>query len=170
MSDTEVVFILDKPLSGFQLKYNLSMPLVHEELYNKCASVVDGVYTNNYGTSAETTMSYGPYRLASFQSDKEFVLERNPNWLGYTLPANEGWYQTDRIVVNYVTEDSTGMEMFLNGQLDVKDLSVDYLPEYSTSDYTTTARALPFSPWPNPAGGSDHQLLPARTSARPSSP
>ena len=136
LSDTEVVFILDKPLSGFQLKYNLSMPLVHEELYNKCASVVDGVYTNSYGTSAETTMSYGPYRLASFQSDKEFVLERNPNWLGYTLPQNEGWYQTDRIVVNYVTEDSTGMEMFLNGQLDVKGLSVDYLPEYSTSDYT----------------------------------
>ena len=28
------------------------------------------------------------------------------------------------------------MEMFLNGQLDVKGLSVDYLPEYSTSDYT----------------------------------
>lgn len=136
LSDTEVVFILDKPLSGFQLKYNLSMPLVHEELYNECASVVDGVYTNSYGTSAETTMSYGPYRLASFQSDKEYVLERNPNWLGYSLPQNEGWYQTDRIVVTYVTEDSTAMEMFLNGQLDVKGLSVDYLPEYATSDYT----------------------------------
>ena len=27
-------------------------------------------------------------------------------------------------------------DRFLNGQLDVKGLSVDYLPEYSTSDYT----------------------------------
>jgi oligopeptide transport system substrate-binding protein len=135
-SENEVVFIVDKPMSGFQLKYNLDVMLVHEEMYNACASEKDGVYTNTYGTTAETTMSYGPYMLTSFQSDKEYTLAKNPNWYGYSLPENEGCYQTTNIRVNYVSEDSTAMEMFLNGQLDEKGLSTDYLPDYATSDYT----------------------------------
>ena len=137
LSDTELVFILDKSLQGFQLKYNLgSVPLVYEELYEKCAKVEDGVYTNNYGTSTDTTMSYGPYMLTRFQSDKEIVLEKNPNWYGYALPENEGCYQTTRIVYTYVQEASTAFEMFLNGKLDQVGLDVDHIAEYLTSDYT----------------------------------
>jgi len=135
-SELEVVFVLDKPLSGFQLKYNLSVPLVHTELYDKCETVKDGVYTNTYGTTADTTASYGPYMLKSFQSDKEFVLEKNPYWYGYSLPENEGTYQTTHIKTTFVSEDATSMEMFLNGQLDEKGLSKDYLVDYATSDYT----------------------------------
>ena len=85
LSDTELVLVLKKPLDGFYLLYALTNPwLVHEELYLSCADETDGVYTNNYGTSAETTMSYGPYTLASFQADKQFVLERNENSVSYT--------------------------------------------------------------------------------------
>lgn len=135
LNDTQFVVILDKSLIGFQLKYNAEMPLVNPELYEKCASVTDGVYTNSYGTSAETTISYGPYMLASFQSDKEYELVKNPYWYGYNDPAFEGQYQTTNIKVQNVTEDSTAMEMFLNGQLDVKGLSRDYIEQYKTSDY-----------------------------------
>lgn len=46
----------------------------------------NGVYTNSYGTSADTTISYGPYKMVSFQQDKEIVYEKNPNWYGYALP------------------------------------------------------------------------------------
>lgn len=136
VSDLEVVFILDKSLQGFQLKYNLDVPLVHKELYNKCATETDGVYTNNYGTSADTTMSYGPYRLVSFQSDKEIVLEKNPNWYGYGLEKNKDCYQTTRIQTAYVSEASTAFEMFLNGQLDVVGLDVDHIYDYLSSEYT----------------------------------
>ncbi len=136
LNDTQFVVILDKSLIGFQLKYNAELTLVNPELYEKCASVVDGVYTNSYGTSAETTISYGPYMLTSFQSDKEYELVKNPYWYGYNDPAFEGQYQTTNIKVQNVTEDSTAMEMFLNGQLDVKGLSRDYIEQYKTSDYT----------------------------------
>lgn len=140
-SELEVVFVLDKPLSGFQLKYNLSVPLVHTELYDKCETVKDGVYTNTYGTTVDTTASYGPYMLKSFQSDKEFVLEKNPYWYGYGLPENEGTYQTTHIKTTFVSEDATSMEMFLNGQLDEKGLSKDYLTDYATSEYTYYSEA-----------------------------
>ena len=135
VSDYEVVFILDKTLEGFYLKYTMDIPLVHEEMYNACATVSDGVYTNSYGTSAETTMSYGPYMLTSFQSDKEIVLEKNPNWYGYHVPEWEGLYQTTKIHTSYVAEASTAFEMFLNGQLDVVSLDVDHINDYATSDY-----------------------------------
>ena len=136
LSDTELVLILAKPLEGFYLYYSLTDTwLVNEKLYKECETVSDGVYSNTYGTSVETTMSFGPYMLTSFQSDKVYTLEKNPYWYGYNDEANEGLYQTTKIQVDYVSEPSTRMEMFLNGKLDVVGLDTNYIDEYSTSDY-----------------------------------
>ena len=131
LSDYELVFVMDAELSGFYLKYNLPAPLVHTELYDKCASVVDGVYTNTYGTSAETTMSYGPFKLTSFQADKQYVLEKNENFYGLT----EDTYQVTKWVVDCVPEPATRLELFLQGKLDSFGLSKDYMDEYQMSDY-----------------------------------
>lgn len=138
LNDYDVVFILDKPLQGFQLKYNLSVTLVNKDLYEKCEKYEDGVYTNNYGTSLETTISYGPYKMTSFQQDKEIVFEKNKNWYGYALPENKDFYQTTRRVTTYVAEDSTKMEMFLAGKLDSVALTKDYTEEYENSEYCYT--------------------------------
>ena len=137
LSDTEVVFILNRPLEGFYLKYYVDTTLVHPELYKACESYdeVTGVYTNTYGTSVETTMSYGPYLLESFQLDKEFVLAKNPNWFGWELPEYEGLYQTTHIRYIKVENTATAMEMFLAGQLDSVGLNADYIREYINSDY-----------------------------------
>ena len=132
LSDYELCFVMDAELSGFYLKYNLSAPLVNLELYDACASVVDGVYTNTYGTSAETTMSYGPFKLTSFQADKQYVLEKNENFYGLT----EDTYQVTKWVVDCVPEASTRLELFLQGKLDSFGLSKDYMDEYQMSDYT----------------------------------
>ncbi len=135
--DYELVFIMKRPLEGFYLKYWMtSTYLVHEEMYKACESVVDGVYTNNYGTAAENTMSYGPYTLTSFQSDKVFTLEKNPYWYGYADPSNEGLYQTTHLQYDCVKEPATRHEMFQNGLLDSFGLDADYIKEYATSDYT----------------------------------
>ena len=132
-SDNELVLVLEKPLEGFYLLYALgSSWLVKEDLYNKCMTVKDGVYTSTYGTSVETTASYGPYKLTSFQADKEYTLERNDNFYGCT----EDTYQTTTIKVAYVAEPSTRLEMFLSGQLDSYGLSADDMDEYQSSDYT----------------------------------
>ena len=131
-SDYELVFVMDAPLDGFYLKYNLPSPLVHIEMYDACASVVDGVYTNTYCTSAETTMSYGPYKLTSYQADKQYVLEKNE----YFYDLSEDTYQATSIVVDCVKEASTRLELFLQGKLDTFGLSKDYMDEYQMSDYT----------------------------------
>ena len=132
LSDYELCFVMENSLSGFYLKYNLSAPLVHIATYDACASVVDGVYTNTYCTSAENTMSYGPYKLTSFQADKQYVLERNDKFYGLT----EDTYQATSIVVDCVKEPATRLELFLQGKLDTFGLSIDYMDEYQLSDYT----------------------------------
>ena len=131
-SDYELVFVMDAPLEGFYLKYNLPSPLVNIEMYDACASVVDGVYTNTYCTSAETTMSYGPYKLTSYQADKQYVLEKNE----YFYDLSEDTYQATSIVVDCVKEPATRLELFLQGKLDTFGLSKDYMDEYQMSDYT----------------------------------
>lgn len=131
-SDYELVIALDVPLEGFYLRYSFTNGwLLKEDLYLSCESVVDGVYTNTYGTSAETTASYGPYKLTSFQKDKEYVLERNENYFDL-----EGKYQTTRIVMHCVAEAATRLQMFLNGELDSYVLTSDDMETYATSDYT----------------------------------
>ena len=136
VSDTELVMIIDKPLEGFYLLYSLTGSwLVKEDLYNACAKEEGGVYTNNYGTSVETSASYGPWVITEFQSDKIIRLEKNPYWYGYSLPENEGLYQTTAIVYEKVAEASTAMEMFLAGKLDTKGLNKDEMVDYATSDY-----------------------------------
>ncbi|MBQ9008087.1 MAG: hypothetical protein IJ088_01985 [Clostridia bacterium] len=133
----ELTLVLAKKLTGFDLKYRVSgLYLVNRDLYEKTSTVKDGVFTTTYGTSAETTMSWGPYRLATFQSDKVYELVRNENWFGYSDEAYEGQYETDRIVTRYVQEPSTQLEMFLNGELDDVGLNRDTIEEYATSEYT----------------------------------
>ncbi|MBE5867782.1 MAG: hypothetical protein E7293_02315 [Lachnospiraceae bacterium] len=133
LSDTELVLILKKPLDGFYLLYALTDSwLVDQDLYLSCASEVNGVYTNSYGTSAETTISYGPYTLEFFQPDKQYVLKRNENFHG----VKEGYYETTTWQVDCVSEPSTRLEMFLNGQLDTYELAAEDMETYATSDHT----------------------------------
>ena len=132
LSDTELGIAMDQPLGGFYLNYSLTSSwLVKCDLYDSLTSVVDGVYTNTYGTSAETTISYGPYKLTSFQADKQYVLERNDLFFDIT----EDTYQATSIVVDYVPEPTTRLQLFLEGKLDSYGLTADDMATYSLSDY-----------------------------------
>ena len=132
-SDYELVLVLNNALEGFYLLYSLTSSwLVNETLYKSLEKVDNGVYTNTYGTSVDTTMSYGPYKLTSFQADKQYVLERNENYYGLTKDT----YQTTHIQVDCVKEASARLEMFLKGQLDSYGLQVEDMEKYQASDYT----------------------------------
>lgn len=136
-SDYELVIVLDKPLKGFYLLYSLTDSwLVKNDLYDSCISYVDGVYTNTYGTSADTIMSYGPYKLTSFQADKQYTYEKNPYYFGYNDKSPLGeTYQTTNIVVDFVPEATTRLELFCQGKLDSYGLQKDDMETYSRSDY-----------------------------------
>lgn len=132
VSDTELLLVLDKQLSGFYLLYSLTDTwLVKLDLYDKCESIVDGVYNNTYGTSVETTASFGPYKLTDFQADKQYTLTKNENWFGF----KEGTYQATAIVVDSVPDPNTRLQLFLQGKLDSYGLDRDHMTEYSKSDY-----------------------------------
>ena len=130
-SEYELCCVLENPLSGFYLKYNLPTPLVHIPTYDACAKTDNGIYTNSYGTSVATTKSYGPYKLTAFQADKQYTLTRNENYYGLT----ENTYQTTAIVVDFVKESSTQLQLFRQGKLDTYGLTVDDVETYSLSDF-----------------------------------
>lgn len=134
--DYEIVYVTQT----VQSRYNFLISggsnwIVYEELYEAGKSTQGGVTTTNYGTSVDTYMSYGPYKLASFEKDKQFVLVKNDNYFAYTDGKHEGQYQTTKIKVDILTDQATVLQMFLKGELDNVDLAVDDLEEYGASDY-----------------------------------
>lgn len=138
LSDYELLIVLDKPLSGFYLLYSLTDSwLVKCDAYDACESIIDGVYTNTYGTSAETTWSYGPYMLTAFQADKQYTLVKNPYFfeLNDAAKYDTPIYQTTSIIVDFVPEAATRLELFIQGKLDSYGLTKDDMEKYSLSDF-----------------------------------
>lgn len=155
LDNGNLVIILEKPLSGFYLKYNLSSTwLVNEKLYKSCEKWTNGVYSNSYGTSASTYMSYGPYKLTSFQMDKNIAFEKNSNWFGYNDEANKNLYQTTNINITYISGEDTRRNAFLKGEIDEYGLTASDMEKYATSSsiyYTAGESTFFMALNPNPS-------------------
>jgi len=145
-NEYELVVCLEKPLEllkedgtlDYKAAYNFaSLPLVHKATYEACKiAPTEGVelWTTKYNTSVETTMSWGAYKLESFQAGTQHVLVKNDNWYGYGLEENEGLYQTDRIVCNIVKDWNSAWLMFLAGEVDGISIDVSVADDYKGSD------------------------------------
>lgn len=144
-AENEITLILDKPLAllnddetlNYRAAYILgSLQLVKQELYERCKQEPKAgakLWTSNYNSSLETTASWGPYKLTSFQVDKQYVLERNDNWFGYKLDQYKGQYQTSRIVTDIVPKWETAWLLFKAGDLTSIGIDVSIADEYKTS-------------------------------------
>lgn len=133
----ELIVVLEKALAGFDLLYNLSgltSPLVKIDLYDsllksEIGASGDEVWSSTYNTSAETTVSYGPYKMSEYQLDKSMRFVRNEKWWGYhdnkhiykdPNPDDGGiyqMYQTTEVYIQLVGEASVRKTMFMAGQL-----------------------------------------------------
>lgn len=145
-SDYELVIVLEKPLDllkedgslSYKAAYNMSsLPLVHKAKYeaNKVQpSEGTTLWTSTYNSSVETTASWGPYKLESFQSGTQYVLVRNENWYGYNMKENAGLYQTDRIVCDTVKEWNSAWLLFQAGKIDGIGIDVTIADDYKGSD------------------------------------
>ncbi len=145
-NEYELIVVLEKALDllkedgslSYKAAYNFSsLPLVHKATYEACKiAPTEGVtlWTTDYNTSVEKTMSWGPYKLESFQSGTQFVLAKNDNWYGYGLPEYEGLYQTDRIVNNIVKDWNSAWLMFLAGEVDGIGIDVSVADDYKGSE------------------------------------
>jgi ABC-type oligopeptide transport system substrate-binding subunit len=133
-----VVILKNAMEDNFYLKYELctSFFLVHPETYRSCITYNQGVYTNTYGTSVDTYVGFGPYKLTQYLADSTLVLERNWNWHGYSEAEYvPGTYQTDKVVYTKVNNDDTRLEMFLKGELDGYGLQAKDMEDYISSSY-----------------------------------
>lgn len=145
-NEYELIIVLAKSLPllkedgslSYQAAYNMSsLPLVKKDLYEQCKiapSEGSTLWTTNYNTSVETTASWGPYKLESFQAGKQFTLVKNENWYGYNAPQFEGQYQTTRIVCDTIGEWNAAWLKFLAGELDGIGIDVSIADEYKGSD------------------------------------
>ena len=122
--------------------------LVHEGMYEAGKTQTGDLTATNFNTTAETTMSSGPYRIESLQEGKQMVLVKNENWYGYekqadgSLVAMTPWlidgesverYQTNRIVID-VMDDDAAKQAFLKGELSEWTPSADDVLAYATSE------------------------------------
>lgn len=127
--------------------------LVYEELYEKCKQWNDdGSYKGStYGTSLDTTMSYGIWKMTSLEDNKQVVFEQNENYFEFTKNADgslssttetigfkvDGEYrkqlQTTKYVID-VMEDNAAKLAFLKGDLDDWNPSAEDATRYSTSE------------------------------------
>ena len=121
--------------------------LVYEDLYEKNKDTTGELTTTKYATSKDTTMSYGPYKIASLEDNKQLVFVQNENYWEYTKD-NKGnltsttffevdgqklpQYQTQKIVIDVMTDDAAKLA-FLSGKLDDWTPAADEVVEYSTS-------------------------------------
>lgn len=145
-NEYELVIVLAKPLAllkedgslSYQAVYNMSsLPLVKKDLYEQykvAPSEGSTLWTTTYNSSVESTASWGPYKLESFQAGKQFTLVKNENWFGYNDPQYEGQYQTTRIVCDTIDDWNPAWLKFLAGELDGIGIDVSIADEYKGSE------------------------------------
>ena len=160
--DNELTFVYRNALDGFYLMINGMGTnfLVKTDLYDSCISSTETaagtVYTSTYATSVETSVSYGPYKMSSYQSGKAMHFVKNENWFGwdddtytYVDPEDGQTYhmfQTTDIDCQVVEEATTRKQMFLAGQLMRYGLQAEDFDQYIKSDfcYKTPAETIYF--------------------------
>lgn len=127
--------------------------LVETQLYKDLSKTDEttGLVVTTYGSDANTSISYGPYRLVSFEAAKQMKFDQNPQWWGWTSSngdvhystseklgykvngAYQPIYQTTGVVVD-VMEQGTAKQKFEKGELnDYTPTASELINEYSLS-------------------------------------
>lgn len=132
--DYTLIYITESPVTQFYFNIAMSSTwLVNETLYEANKETVSdtGLVVSKYGTSVDTYMSYGPYKLTTY-TDSSFVLERNDQF--FKNGAHAGQYQCDKITYHITSEHNTELLMFLSGQIDQAGLQAADMAKYKYSD------------------------------------
>ena len=149
-NEGELIFVFKSAHSGYSLYSGLQAGfLVKPDLYDSCLSEVKtasgSVWTSKYCTDVSTSVSIGPYKISSFQTDKYIRFVRNDKWFGYkdgnhvfVDPVDHktcDMYQTTEIDCQVVAEAATQKRMFLAGELMMLALSSEDFDQYRYSEF-----------------------------------
>ncbi len=157
-SKYELVVCLDAPLkllkedgslSYLAAYYMSSLPLVKKDLYESCKqepATGSKLWTTNYNSTLETSASWGPYKLAAFQTGKSYELVKNDEWFGYGMETNKNQYKIEKIACEVVAETDTQWMGFLSGKYDGIAIDTDHLEyvdsKYAVVNYGSTAYGI----------------------------
>jgi oligopeptide transport system substrate-binding protein len=134
--DYTLIYITAQPVTMFYFLTAMTNNwIVYKDLYEAGKETIEGLVATNYATSLDTYMSYGPYKLVSFEKDKQMVFTRNEAWYGYTDGKHVGQYQTTDIKCDIISDHNTALQLFNQGKLDSVELVSDDLTTYRMSDY-----------------------------------
>ena len=71
-------------------------------------------------TTLQPPLGGGPYRIADMDAGRSITYERVKNWWGESLPAYTGYYNFDRIQIDYYRDANVALEGFLAGNYDFR--------------------------------------------------
>ena len=71
-------------------------------------------------TTQRIPIGSGPYKLAAFDPGRSLTYERDPNYWGSNVPAQQGMFNFVRIRIDYYRDDSIALEAFKAGQYDFR--------------------------------------------------
>lgn len=141
-----LIMASDRPVSMTDLKFSLTSNwLVNTALYDRLETTVAGtsLKATKYGTaSADNYMSFGPYKLTKFQTNKLISIERNDKWYGWTDGKHEGQFQMQALNTEIIENHTTAMQKFENGEVDDIELTTSDMKKYGASSrlqYTPTS-------------------------------
>ncbi len=149
VDDLTFNYVMATPLDWSQAMVSFgSTWLVHNEKYEALLKKDSVPWTTTYGTSKETSFSYGAYRLDSLQKEKQMVFVRNENWWGYEKDEKgklisftnfevdgekRRQYNATKIVID-VLDPSAAKQSFEAGKLSEYSPTATELSSYNRSD------------------------------------
>ena len=148
IDDYKIRLIMDQSsaISYNDLMFSLTSNwIVKTDLYDRLSMTIAGtsLKATKYGTaSADNYLSYGPYKLTQFQSNKLIVLERNENWYGYHDGKHNDQFQMDKLDTQIIDNHVTAMSLFESGAIDDIELTTSDMKKYGLSrrlQYTPTS-------------------------------
>ncbi len=136
VDDYTIMYVLQSTYSEFYFKMSMSsLWLVHEGLYEKGKTTVGDLVSTTYGTSKDTYMAYGPYKMDTYQKGKQMTFTRNENWYGYSDGKHENQYKTEAIVIDVIDQHATALLGFEQGKYDDVGLDVNDMAKYGNSEW-----------------------------------
>lgn len=124
IDDKTVQFDLEYPVPYFE---KLLTHCQHFGINREFVESVGG--DDNYGTSADTTLSNGPYYVDSWETDNIVVLKKNPYYW------NADNIAIDQVNVYVIPDEGAQVNMFINGELDIVDFSAQRLSTIESAGY-----------------------------------
>ena len=118
--DYTIYYVCDTAIDyNYFLTSCTSTWLVYKDLYEAGKDTTGTLVTTNYGTSMETSMSYGVYKMASFQEEKQIVFVQNDQWYGWETSLFGDLKKDDEgNLISYTTyhENTEGDKFVVDGE------------------------------------------------------